>query len=342
MRIYSLDAARGVAAIAVILFHVYSGRSFFHHFFLFVDFFFVLSGFVLAFTINDLSDIVRVGKFLRNRFVRLFPMAYSALLFVIFIQLIVNIKYRVMGEDLFVSIPLDPITVLASFLFLQVFSLNSQLLLYPLWSLSSEWLTNLLASSIYLSSAIKKIQLFIFLGAAIIGISIAVNESPRLQICTNQVGRGLFGFGLGLLAWEYRKLQKINLHKSILISIVVIAPLFAFYLNGKSSNVAVYVSPLMFTLVVYSLNILETEFYVKPPVVVCKYLGRVSYGLYVWHVIATNIVALASKNFNLQALEPEEFLGIPRLSLVLFITLVCTEIVLKLIEAPIRRKLTYV
>ena len=342
MRIYSLDAARGIAAIGVILFHVYSGRSFFNHFFLFVDFFFVLSGFVLAPSINSLSNTFKMRKFLRNRFVRLFPMAYSALLFVIFIQLIVNIKYRIMGEDLFVSIPLDPITVLASFLFLQVFSLNSQLLLYPLWSLSSEWLTNLLASSVYFSSAIKKIQLFLLLGVAIIGISLAVNESPRLQICTNQVGRGLLGFGLGLLAWEYRQLQTINLHKSTLILIVVISPLFAFYLNGKSSNVAVYVSPLMFTFVVYSLNILETKFHVRPPVVVCKYLGRISYGLYVWHVIATNIVALASKNFDLQALEPGEFLGIPRLSLVLFITIVFSEIVLKLIEAPIRRKLTYV
>ena len=207
MRVYSLDAARGIAAISVLLFHVFSGKSFFQHFFLFVDFFFVLSGFVLASTINDLSDIVRVRKFLRNRFVRLFPMAYSALLFVIFIQLIVNVKYRINEEILSDSIPLDPITVLASFLFLQVFSAKSQLLLYPLWSLSSEWLTNLLASSFYLFTMIKKIQLFILSGVILIGISLAAIESPNLHNCINQVGRGILGFGLGLLAWEFRHLQ---------------------------------------------------------------------------------------------------------------------------------------
>jgi peptidoglycan/LPS O-acetylase OafA/YrhL len=342
MRIYSLDAARGFAAISVVLFHLYSGITGFRHLFLFVDFFFVLSGFVLAPSIAELSSFEKNRKFLWNRFVRLFPMAYSALLFVIGIQLTVELKYRIAGEDLSESIPLDLATLLASFLLLQVFSAKSQLLLYPLWSLSSEWLTNLFSSSIFFLSMIKKVILFVLLGSILIGISLAIESYPNLQNCANQVGRGFLGFGLGILSFEYRKVWNTRSNSISLIIIAISSPLFAFYVNSKSFAIAMYLSPLMFTISVLSLYKLETQMCIRPPIPICRYLGRISYGVYVWHVVATNMLSLISKNFGLQIFQPLELFGIPRLLLVLCITIACTEIVLKFVEAPIRRKMTYV
>lgn len=77
-RYRSLDALRGVAATLVIFFHVnwdnhITGLHFFRQSFLFVDLFFILSGFIIATIygprIRTSSD---VGRFMTRRFFRLF------------------------------------------------------------------------------------------------------------------------------------------------------------------------------------------------------------------------------------------------------------------------------
>jgi peptidoglycan/LPS O-acetylase OafA/YrhL len=342
MRFYLLDAARGFAAICVVLFHLYSGTLIIENFFLFVDFFFVLSGFVLAPSVSKLSGARQIRKFIWNRFVRLFPMAYSALFVVIFIQLTVNLKYKIAGEILSNSIPLDPLTILASILFLQVFSANSQLLLYPLWSLSSEWLANLFASLISFLSMSKKIALFILPGFFFIGLSITIEVNPDLQNLTNQIGRGLLGFGLGLLVWKLKDRFLLPTRQLLLITISIAAPILAFYVNYISLFTAMFLSPILFSFSILTLYRLEICINLNSAKNICRYLGKTSYGIYVWHVVATNIVSLLSKNIGWRIFEPQILHGIPRLTLVLIITICLTEVVLRLIEVPIRKKLSYV
>lgn len=341
-RLYSLDAARGIAAFSVVLFHLYSGVGYFKYLFLFVDFFFVLSGFVLASTIANLASSKDVKRFIWNRVVRLFPMAYSALMLVISIQLLVNLKYRIAGQTLSESIPLDFLTLTSSFLMLQVFSFKSQLLLYPLWSLSSEWLANICAALIHMQSMAKKILFFTFVGSFLIGVSLLVDSSINLANCANQLGRGMLGFGLGLFAWNFRVKLTFQSGKLSLIFISITLPIFGFYMYSKSIETAMFLSPCLFTISVLSLYQLEINHNFKFPNITSKYLGRVSYGIYVWHVVATNIVSLACNNIGIQICQPQELLGIPRLVLVLCVTLFFTEVTLRLVEEPIRRKFTRV
>jgi peptidoglycan/LPS O-acetylase OafA/YrhL len=76
-----LDGLRGVAAMAVVFFHIleafYMGDSFrhpFNHGYLAVDFFFLLSGFVVAYAYDDRWGKMTQWEFYKRRLIRLQPM----------------------------------------------------------------------------------------------------------------------------------------------------------------------------------------------------------------------------------------------------------------------------
>src|ERR1700760_1005878 len=77
-----LDALRGTAAIVILLFHVpyFFGAVLFQHGYIAVDFFFMLSGFVLSFAYQEKID--QGGFFLRFakiQMVRLYPLYFLGL-----------------------------------------------------------------------------------------------------------------------------------------------------------------------------------------------------------------------------------------------------------------------
>lgn len=78
-----LDALRGVAALLVVFYHIFEGFSFagggvittINHGYLAVDFFFMLSGFVLAYAYDDRwKTTLTTAGFIRRRLIRLHPM----------------------------------------------------------------------------------------------------------------------------------------------------------------------------------------------------------------------------------------------------------------------------
>jgi len=88
----ALDAFRGIAAVGVAIFHFrwthpeLSGSAFFDRLFNTLDFFFVLSGFVLAHVY--LSKPLHLGSFVWRRLARLYPLHLFALLMFLLLQLV--------------------------------------------------------------------------------------------------------------------------------------------------------------------------------------------------------------------------------------------------------------
>lgn len=82
-----LDGLRGVAALVVILFHGFEtyipffGTQHINHGYLAVDFFFVLSGFVIGYAYDDRWDRMSTWSFFKRRLIRLHPMAVAGTLF---------------------------------------------------------------------------------------------------------------------------------------------------------------------------------------------------------------------------------------------------------------------
>lgn len=82
-----LDGLRGVAALVVILFHGFEtyipffGTQHINHGYLAVDFFFVLSGFVIGYAYDDRWNRMSTWSFFKRRLIRLHPMVVAGTLF---------------------------------------------------------------------------------------------------------------------------------------------------------------------------------------------------------------------------------------------------------------------
>lgn len=83
-----LDGLRGVAAILVVIYHIFEGLAFaessdgvgnglittLNHGHIAVDFFFILSGFVISYAYDDRWSKMSLGDFFKRRLIRLHPM----------------------------------------------------------------------------------------------------------------------------------------------------------------------------------------------------------------------------------------------------------------------------
>lgn len=75
-----LDGLRGVAALVVIWYHIFEGFAtspydqMLNHGYLAVDFFFILSGFVVGYAYDDRWSRMSIGSFFKRRLIRLHPM----------------------------------------------------------------------------------------------------------------------------------------------------------------------------------------------------------------------------------------------------------------------------
>lgn len=79
-----LDGLRGTAALLVLVYHIFEGLafaagvdtiSFMNHGYLAVDFFFILSGYVIGYAYDDrLASGMTAGQFIKRRLIRLHPM----------------------------------------------------------------------------------------------------------------------------------------------------------------------------------------------------------------------------------------------------------------------------
>src|SRR3954466_6098568 len=75
-----LDGLRGIAALGIVIFHFMewifsdSSKNFIGHGILAVDFFFCLSGFVIAYAYDDRIQKMGVVEFFKSRLIRLHPL----------------------------------------------------------------------------------------------------------------------------------------------------------------------------------------------------------------------------------------------------------------------------
>jgi peptidoglycan/LPS O-acetylase OafA/YrhL len=82
-----LDGLRGVAAVTVVFFHLFETFAMgnnhiqiINHGYLAVDFFFVLSGFVIGYAYDDRWGKMTLGNFFKRRLIRLHPMIIAGMI----------------------------------------------------------------------------------------------------------------------------------------------------------------------------------------------------------------------------------------------------------------------
>lgn len=226
-QIASLTPLRGIAAILVVLFHL-TGLAYMQHLgealpgtsilsrgYLWVDFFFVLSGFIITHVYGDrfTNGLNRreVKNFLVARFARLYPLHFVALCMTIALYLLVYAKMPPSkADDGFNMADFYGWKALPfHFLWLIGFGLTKMSWNVPAWSISTEWWTYVLTLPLfrYLNRGVSK-RTFIVPALCILALYVLVShhESNSLDITFDfGILRCLLSFTLGICLYQFYK-----------------------------------------------------------------------------------------------------------------------------------------
>ncbi len=301
-----LDGLRGVAAIIVVLFHLAeplaSSRldNVVNHGYLAVDFFFLLSGFVIGYAYDDRWDKLTIGGFLRRRFERLQPlvvlgMTLGALGFYFTDSTIWPLIDRVPVWKLMV-VMLIGYTILPIPLSMDIRGWQE---MHPLnsvgWSLFFEYIANILYALGLRKLPIKALALFVVLAGAVLLHFALTNPNGDLtggwtlnaQHMRVGITRTIFPFFAGLLLSRVVRpvyIKNAFLWCSGLVAAVLLMPRIGgaeqLWMNGLYEAFCIIV---VFPVVVYmgASGVVRSQTEGK----ICSFLGNLSYPLYMTHYV---------------------------------------------------------
>jgi peptidoglycan/LPS O-acetylase OafA/YrhL len=203
-----LDAWRGICACLVAFVHVpvahgWQNANAFHSMQLFVDFFFVLSGFVICFAYGErLKGDRNWQGFMIRRFGRVYPLHVAALAGFVVLELAKAMT------GLFATLPMDGApftgprsmaTLVSNLVMTQSFGLHGMTSWNgPAWSIGVEFYTYaLFAATVLIAGARSSV----FLALTVSGFAVMALFSPLWLFATHDFGfwRCLYGFFLGCL-----------------------------------------------------------------------------------------------------------------------------------------------
>ncbi|GAB3692465.1 acyltransferase [Spirosoma flavus] len=350
-----LDGLRGVAALTVVCFHLFEAFATSHidqkinHGYLAVDFFFILSGFVVGYAYDDRWDAMTIKDFIKRRFIRLHPMVVMGAIIgagVFYFQGcaawdVSKVSVTRLLTATFINAGLVPATTDSEIRGVgEMYPLNG-----PSWSLFFEYIGNILYAFFIRKFPTKALAFLVLLAGC--GLAAFAIWGPYGDICVgfslteeNIIGgslRLLFSFPAGLLL--ARVFKPINIKGSFWIGSLAIVSLLAIpriggsehlWMNGVYDSICVM---LIFPLLIY-LGASEKTTH-RLTVRLCKFLGDISYPLYMVHYPFIYLYYAWVKNENLTFAQ--SFPG--ALALVIG-SVALAYACLKLYDEPVRQYLT--
>ncbi|MFV0544984.1 MAG: acyltransferase family protein [Bacteroides sp.] len=302
-----LNGLRGVAALFVILFHLGEGFAtspmdqFCNHGYLAVDFFFILSGFVIGYAYDDRWKAMGIGTFFKRRLIRLHPMIIVAVV-------IGAISYFIQGSVKWDGTSVALSTVMIAFvlnLFLipslptastdlrgygEMFPLNG-----PTWSLFFEYIANVMYALFLRRLPTKVLGGFVIAtGAALLWYALTQAGYGHMgdgwSLAGTQFGGGMlrvtFSYSAGLFISRIFKPLRCVKNAFLISSLSIGFILFMPHLGGEDATWmnAIYDTVcivLFFPLILYfaaSSKQMGTQ-----KTKMCSLLGDLSYPLYLIH-----------------------------------------------------------
>lgn len=314
-----LDGLRGVAALTVVCFHLFEAYATSHldqrinHGYLAVDFFFILSGFVVGYAYDDRWTKMTVREFLTRRLVRLQPM-------VVIGALIGAVMFYTQGCPVW-DVSAVPVAMLLVATLMNAFMIpatpGAEIRgvgeMYPLngpaWSLFFEYIGNVLYALFIRRLSTR--ALTVLVAAAGCGLAAFSVWGPLGDICVgfsltgeNIVGgslRLLFAFPAGLLL--SRVFRPVRVRGAFWIGSLAVVALASVPRIGGSEHLwmnGVYdalCAVVLFPLIVWIGASGKTTDRVTSRI--CKFLGDISYPLYMVHYPFIYLYYAWVKNENL-------------------------------------------
>lgn len=268
-----LDGFRGIAALMVAIYHLHvagivTELNFVRNSYLFVEFFFVLSGFVISYScINKNVSINWFFEFMKKRFARIYPLhIFMTLMFIPFA--IINIKLNIdLGDRFSVE------SFFRNVFLIQALWGSGETWNLPAWSISVEFYTYILFG---LSILIVPLNKSIIFPLIICGISLLL-----LSIFGTSILRCLFSFHLGVIAFKISKNVKIKPWMEV-VSIGLLILLLSSFRMTQGDFFSFLLPFLFFTIVViFSHESGRISNILKHPYL--KMMGTLSFSIYLVH-----------------------------------------------------------
>ena len=301
-----LDGLRGVAALMVIWYHIFEGFATspidqkFNHGYLAVDFFFILSGFVIGYAYDDRWKTMGIGEFFKRRLIRLHPMVILGALFGV-------ISFVIQGCEQWNGTPVGVPGIILSFILSlllipcmptgmaevrgngEMFPLNG-----PSWSLFFEYIANIMYALFLRRLSTKVLKIFVGLSGIGYAAFAIFNGSGSYSMGVGWTLAGLnfiggmlrvtFAFSCGLLLSRGFKPRQIKgafwICSAIIISLLSVPYIGseANWLNGLYDSICTIVVFPLVVLIGASGSTVE-----KCGAKTCRLLGDISYPLYIIH-----------------------------------------------------------
>lgn len=354
-----LDGLRGVAALTVVAFHLFEAHSFgnpltqvINHGYLAVDFFFMLSGFVIGYAYDDRWDRMTIGSFLKRRLIRLHPM-------VIMGSVVGAALFYLQGCDALYPGMMD--TPVWELLLLMVWGftllplplkwdVRGWMEMHPLngpaWTLYYEYIANLLYALFVRRLGKRALAVLVALFACLtLHYALTAPNGNMVggwALNWEQQGVGftrlLYPFFCGLLlsrlGWLIRVKRRAFWYCALLIVVVLALPRFGgedhYWVNGLYEACCIlFIFP-----VIVSMGA-GGKVTGARSTAVCKFLGDISYPIYITHYPLVYIYTAWVANHQVSIAD-----GAPIMALTYVAAIALAYTSLRLYDVPLRRWLT--
>ena len=308
----SIEAARAVAALCVVLMHganlmqpaQLSGRTglggIFDFGYVGVDFFFVLSGFIITWVHVDAlgSGVSSIGDYLWRRFTRIYPIYWTILLMSIAISVLARVATH--RTPLFDVGPGD----FASTFLLWIGAAGEPKYVGVAWSLKYEVMFYLLFCSLLLSRRWGALFLTAW-AVAIVGEGVGL-WAPWLPTGMASFQCLEFLGGIALALWIHKRGAQASRFQLVLVALALVAAVIfethgPFPPHGNAGRMALGLAS---AALLYVLVGLEQAGRIRPPRALSK-LGSVSYSVYLGHCLFIGLTYQVLAAAGLYRMLPE-------------------------------------
>ncbi|PUA26967.1 MAG: acyltransferase [Cellvibrio sp. 79] len=351
-----LDGLRGVAAMMVVVFHMFESHAasryeqIINHGYLAVDFFFVLSGFVIGYAYDDRWGKMSLTDFFKRRLIRLHPMIVIAMIIgaVMFyfqggstFSLVNDTSLWQMLLILLIGITLIPVSPSMDIRgWAEMHPLNG-----PAWSLFLEYVANILYALFIRKFSNTVLAILVFI-AGCTTIHFAVTNptgdmiggwsltAEQLQIGFTRLA---YPFLAGLLLSRLIKTVHINnaffwcsLILIVVFSIPRIGDATTHWMNGLyDALIIIFVFPLV--VFIGACGEMKTVISEK----ICNFLGNISYPIYIIHYPFVYTYTAWVHNNKVSLSE-----GFPIAIGTIIVCVILAYACLRLYDIPVRKWLT--
>jgi peptidoglycan/LPS O-acetylase OafA/YrhL len=299
-RFEALDSWRGICALMVALLHFEAfshlkDLPFFNDAYLFVDFFFVLSGFVIAANYQErLANGFGLAKFMVLRFGRLYPL-YLVILLAFFLLELTHGGDAFSRSDRSIGSFFANVFLLQSFGTFQALNWNA-----PGWSIATEFWTCLLFA-IACNLWPKKLTIIAFAVAAFsLGLIVMFSKFGMNVTYDYGMSRCIAGFSIGVLTFAiWRKLSVLQFDERLafVLEVACVLCVVLFVAIAKQDQISI-VAPLAFAIVVLVFAAERGPISKLLRLSPFQFLGALSYSIYIVHLLVETVLVDSVKHLS--------------------------------------------